>query len=103
MSETDFKSIFLQLFQVADCVCLMSLDKPGAIPVDTHVWQIAAREYLPHLRKNKSLTDKIYQEIGKCKIGVRLFRRHKSTFDRKVVEVRGHSSRSCAFLFQVTA
>ena len=30
---------------VADCVCLMSLDKNGAVPVDTHVLQIA-RKYL---------------------------------------------------------
>ncbi len=51
--------------KVADCVCLMSLDKPDAIPVDTHMWQIAQRDYLPHLKKYKTLTDKIYQEIGK--------------------------------------
>lgn len=50
--------------KVADCVCLMSLDKPDAIPVDTHMWQIAQRDYLPHLKKYKTLTDKIYQEIG---------------------------------------
>ncbi|XP_072015380.1 N-glycosylase/DNA lyase-like [Amphiura filiformis] len=50
--------------KVADCVCLMSLDKTGAIPVDTHVWQIAARDYMPKLAKTKSLTDKIYREIG---------------------------------------
>ena len=54
-------------WQVADCVCLMSLDKTEAIPVDTHVWQFAARHYLPKLlaAKNKSLTDKLYQDIGK--------------------------------------
>ena len=51
--------------QVADCVCLMSLDKAGAIPVDTHVWQIANRDYMPKLKTTKSLTDKIYGEIGK--------------------------------------
>ncbi|XP_064649371.1 N-glycosylase/DNA lyase-like isoform X1 [Lineus longissimus] len=50
--------------KVADCVCLMSLDKTGAIPVDTHVWQIAMREYMPKLSKAKSLTDTIYKEIG---------------------------------------
>ncbi|WAR32002.1 OGG1-like protein, partial [Mya arenaria] len=43
--------------QVADCVLLMCLDKPGAIPVDTHVWQIAARDYMPKLKQAKSLTD----------------------------------------------
>ncbi|XP_014674306.1 PREDICTED: N-glycosylase/DNA lyase-like isoform X2 [Priapulus caudatus] len=49
---------------VADCVCLMSLDKTGAIPVDTHVWQIASRDYMPHLKKVKSVNDKVYKEIG---------------------------------------
>lgn len=31
--------------KVADCVCLMSLDKHDSIPVDTHVYQIAKRDY----------------------------------------------------------
>ena len=42
----------------------MSLDKTEAVPVDTHMWQIAQRDYLPHLKKYKTLTVKIYQEIG---------------------------------------
>ncbi|XP_060065748.1 N-glycosylase/DNA lyase-like [Ylistrum balloti] len=50
--------------KVADCVCLMSLDKLEAVPVDTHVWQIAARDYMPKLKQAKSLTDKLYAEIG---------------------------------------
>jgi len=50
--------------KVADCVCLMSLDKTEAIPIDTHMWQIALRDYLPHLKKNKTVTDKAYREIG---------------------------------------
>ncbi|XP_078517978.1 N-glycosylase/DNA lyase isoform X2 [Lissotriton helveticus] len=51
--------------KVADCVCLMALDKPGAVPVDTHVWQIAKRDYMPQLGSgNKSLTDRVYKEIG---------------------------------------
>lgn len=36
----------------------------NAIPVDTHVFQIAARDYLPHLRSCKSLTKKVYSEIA---------------------------------------
>jgi N-glycosylase/DNA lyase len=34
--------LFFQLVgpKVADCILLMSLDKMGAIPVDTHVWQV---------------------------------------------------------------
>ncbi|KAI8851038.1 n-glycosylase/DNA lyase-like protein [Chytridium lagenaria] len=31
--------------KVADCILLMSLDKLDAVPVDTHVWQIATRDY----------------------------------------------------------
>uniref|UniRef100_A0A8B9QJS3 DNA-(apurinic or apyrimidinic site) lyase n=1 Tax=Apteryx owenii TaxID=8824 RepID=A0A8B9QJS3_APTOW len=31
--------------KVADCVCLMALDKAEAVPVDTHVWQIARQHY----------------------------------------------------------
>ena len=51
--------------KVADCVCLMSLDKTDAIPVDTHVWQISCRDYnIPELKKSKSLTNKAYKAIG---------------------------------------
>ncbi|KAM4643687.1 N-glycosylase/DNA lyase isoform 4-T4 [Discoglossus pictus] len=51
--------------KVADCVCLMALDKTEAVPVDTHVWQIAKRDYLPELGQGKkSLTDRVYKEIG---------------------------------------
>lgn len=50
--------------KVADCILLMSLDKPNAIPVDTHMFQIAAKSYLPHLKGCKSVTDKVYWEIG---------------------------------------
>lgn len=49
--------------KIADCVCLFSLDKPQAIPVDTHVWQIARRDYLPELR-GRSLTERVYWQIG---------------------------------------
>lgn len=42
----------------------MSLGHLQAIPVDTHIYQIAARFYLPKLAKQKTVTTKIYNEIG---------------------------------------
>lgn len=51
--------------KVADCVCLMSLDKPDAVPIDTHVWQIAKRDYkFASTNGQKSLTDKLHRDIG---------------------------------------
>ncbi|XP_060738070.1 N-glycosylase/DNA lyase [Tachysurus vachellii] len=51
--------------KVADCVCLMSLDKSEAVPVDTHVWQIVRRDYSCAAgTKQKTLTNKVYKEIG---------------------------------------
>lgn len=50
--------------KVADCIALFSLDQHGAIPVDTHVWEIAIRDYSSHLQQSKSLTPKIYKEVG---------------------------------------
>jgi N-glycosylase/DNA lyase len=44
----------------------MSLDQPSAIPVDTHMFQIARDKYLPQLRGVKSVTDKVYAQIGDC-------------------------------------
>ncbi|XP_028265667.1 N-glycosylase/DNA lyase isoform X2 [Parambassis ranga] len=51
--------------KVADCVCLMSLDKPEAVPIDTHVWQIAKRDYKYAAGSGqKSITDKLHRDIG---------------------------------------
>jgi N-glycosylase/DNA lyase len=49
--------------KVAGCVALMALDCSDEIPCDTHVWQLAKRDYLPNLRA-KSLTDRIYTQVG---------------------------------------
>ncbi|KAI3659994.1 hypothetical protein MP638_000042 [Amoeboaphelidium occidentale] len=48
--------------KVADCISLISLNKHAAIPVDTHVRQIAERDY-KYKTKMKSVTDKVYLEI----------------------------------------
>ncbi|CAM9344186.1 unnamed protein product [Bubo scandiacus] len=49
--------------KVADCVCLMALDKAEAVPVDTHVWRIAQQRYGTALG-GRSLTPRAHQEIG---------------------------------------
>ena len=36
--------------KVADCVAVFSLDQAGAVPVDTHVWNIACRHLDPSLK-----------------------------------------------------
>ncbi|XP_051913504.1 N-glycosylase/DNA lyase isoform X1 [Hippocampus zosterae] len=51
--------------KVADCVCLMSLDKADAVPIDTHVWQIAKRDYkYAAANEPKSITEKLHKDIG---------------------------------------
>ncbi|XP_029011285.1 N-glycosylase/DNA lyase isoform X1 [Betta splendens] len=51
--------------KVADCVCLMSLDKAEAVPIDTHVWQIAKRDYQYSAGSGqKSITDKLHRDLG---------------------------------------
>jgi len=42
----------------------MSLDKHDVVPVDTHVWQIASRDYNLVSATSKTLTDNIYRQIG---------------------------------------
>lgn len=48
--------------KIADCVCLFSLDKDEAVPVDTHVKQLAQRLFIPDM-KAKSITDGVYKRI----------------------------------------
>ncbi|KAK6519530.1 8-oxoguanine glycosylase ogg1 [Arthrobotrys megalospora] len=69
--DKNYKEAHAELIQftgvgpkVADCVCLMSLDKMGAVPVDTHVWQIATRDYKFGKGKHRSLTPAIYEAVG---------------------------------------
>ncbi|CCG81889.1 8-oxoguanine DNA glycosylase [Taphrina deformans PYCC 5710] len=48
--------------KVADCVCLMSLDKHQAVPIDTHVMQIAQRDY-KFRGKDSAMTKVLYDRI----------------------------------------
>lgn len=48
--------------KVAACVALFSLDKRDCVPVDTHVWQLAARHYTPSLR-GKSFTPALAERV----------------------------------------
>lgn len=50
--------------KVADCIGLFSLEKLDSIPVDTHVWQIACREFDPNLKDKKSITPSVYKSVG---------------------------------------
>ncbi|RDW78154.1 N-glycosylase lyase [Coleophoma crateriformis] len=50
--------------KVADCVCLMGLGWGESVPVDTHVWQFAQRDYKFGKGKHKSLTKATYDAVG---------------------------------------
>ena len=50
--------------KVADCVCLMGLRWSNALPVDTHVWQIAQRDYKFGKSKAKTLNKAMYEAVG---------------------------------------
>ena len=50
--------------KIADCVCLFSLDKTEAVPVDTHVWQLAKDLYFPEWETRKSLTELAYRTVA---------------------------------------
>ena len=45
----------------------MSLDKQDVIPVDTHVWQIAVRDYKFRFEGKipKSISPAVYKAVGK--------------------------------------
>ncbi|KAF2792869.1 hypothetical protein K505DRAFT_408381 [Melanomma pulvis-pyrius CBS 109.77] len=50
--------------KVADCVCLMGLGWSESVPVDTHVWKIAQRDYKFGKGKHKSLTAATYTAVA---------------------------------------
>lgn len=86
--------------KVADCVCLMGLGWGESVPVDTHVWQIAVRDYRFGKGRHKSLTKATYDAVGDYFRGLWgveagwahsvLFAADLKTFEGKVaVEVKG--------------
>ncbi|RLV91214.1 N-glycosylase/DNA lyase [Spathaspora sp. JA1] len=50
--------------KVADCICLMSLDKHDIVPIDTHVYQIAIRDFKYKGGKVKTLNKQTYRLIS---------------------------------------
>ncbi len=60
--RTELTSLYGIGTKLADCIALFSLDKDEAVPVDTHIRQIAVRHFAPGLA-GKSLTPKVYAEI----------------------------------------
>ncbi len=49
--------------KIADCVCLFSLEKDEAVPVDTHIWAVA-KEIFDAKVSNKSLTPATYELVA---------------------------------------
>lgn len=47
--------------KVADCICLMALDKHDIVPIDTHVYQIAVRDY--KFKGSKTMNKQVYHQI----------------------------------------
>lgn len=51
--------------KVSDCVCLMGLGWGESVPIDTHVWQIAQRDYnFGGSAKTKTLNKAMYEAVG---------------------------------------
>lgn len=50
--------------KVADCVCLMGLGWGESVPVDTHIWQIAQRDYKFGKTRTKAFNKATYDAVG---------------------------------------
>ena len=63
--------------KVADCVCLMGLGHMEAVPVDTHVWRVAVRDY--GVSEGSTLTTRRYREVGELERACSLWICHPNT------------------------
>ena len=82
--------------KLADCICLFGLHFTEAVPVDTHLWQAACREYFPEWATG-SMTDKRYREIGdlfRSKFGKLAGWAHQYLFLDNMLRRRGGSAKS---------
>ncbi|KAK9470180.1 N-glycosylase [Dipodascopsis tothii] len=53
--------------KVADCVCLMSMDKHAVVPIDTHMWNVSKKLYKDAIKvsfASKSMTKLVYDSIS---------------------------------------
>ncbi len=50
--------------KIADCVCLFSLGKDEAVPVDTHIWAVAKEIFDANIA-NKTLTPATYEAVAR--------------------------------------
>lgn len=72
--------------KVADCISLFSLDKLNQIPVDTHVWQIAQREFKYDPKMNsKTITPKLYDHV--TQLFQQRFKKHAGWAHRFVAKI----------------
>jgi len=49
--------------KVADCVALTGLGQQAAVPIDTHIWQVARKHYIG-MPTGEAMTLKVYLAIG---------------------------------------
>lgn len=70
LRELPYEEVFANLLSIpnigrklADCIALFGMHKGEAVPIDTHLWQAAVREFFPQF-EGQSLTELRYRMIG---------------------------------------
>ncbi len=82
--------------KLADCICLFGLDFGEAVPVDTHIWQVATRLYFPG-HAGTALTQYKYEEFSaffRNRFGERSGWAHQALFFDNLVNWRKRKSAS---------